>query len=1427
MGGLVIKKAFILARQIKEFESIYQRVRSVFFLATPHRGADMAQLLSRILSVAPGSRPFVLDLRRNSPVIQTINEEFPRYCQDLQLFSFFETQPMSYGVGKGLIVEKDLATLGYPNERAAYLDANHRGVARFSSQSDPSYITIRNALATTIEKFRDKETSPKRRLEYEQREVLDGFLGISDAPEDDLMGFDHLRFKGSCEWFLQKDSFRRWRDTAYSQLLWLRGKPAAGKSVLAGYVVRHLKDLGRDCSFYFFIHGDKGKSTINSFLRSMAWQMAAMHPDILHIINEIASNWKDGQLGKVDHNPIWRRLFLNGILKAKLNRTQYWVIDSLDECKHGSELLTFLTKVQEMWPLCILTTSRNDPEMLLTVQPMAEVVLERILEDDTRADISLFLDANSSSLPVHDELARQQMVQTILEKSAGCFLWVKLVLKELKQVHTSAEILQVLENVPCDMDKLYSRILESMSKASYGKALAKAILIWSVCSIRPLSTVELHHALEMDIKDTIDNVERSIATGCGHLVFVDAQSRVQLVHLTAREFLTRGAIQSEFAINKHTGHKRLAMTCLQYLSGNEMKGPRHRMLSVSNAVIKRSPFADYACNSLFQHLIFVSSTDDEILISLAKFLNSPNVLSWIEYLAQNSDLPRLIQAGKSIRDLLQRRSQHMSPFGKEVSTLNHWSDDLVRLVTKFGKQLLYCPSSIFHLIPPFCPAESAIKQQFAHSTRGIAVLGLSNTTWDDCLSVISFARGQRISALACSDRHFVLGMSSGKILVYDDITCQELQVLEHKEPVIALLFSDMGKILASSGAKLVRIWDLTSGTQVWQFNIPYMCMCLAFADQDRLLLGALKNNQLAFWDLDTGAVRHKSNWTEDLEGESGFTFRRPTMAAFSMQQNLLAIIYRGQDILLWDIERDDLHDMYEKNTGSRSGMGNMAAGSATVWSLVFSPAPDANSLAAAYSDGDLVLFDTYLGTVRETLLVNAQTLSCSPDGRTLATGDSSGMIQLFDFETLKFLYRINPDADAIGVRSLAFSADSHRLLDIRGPQCRIWDPLVLVRQETDDENTDTVSVSTAPQEINLDNPKNQVHITALSCHPAGEVIFCGREDASVYLYETKSGRQCQLLFSHAAGVPIGSIHIDYESNFLSCVDSSSRVTSRKIIRQGEAWKTFEPVLDNRAGAAVNQILSNGDHTRLLVSSTHEDALWCIEPYRSVLIKSIAWEERKGYKWASHPTKPEHLILITGSEATLYNWQTLDNLTGANPGILIETKFPDLNIRTVMSLPNCGLFATIAVEPERGRSQSKFQIWETRDFILESERASPIPGYEYLSNEVECLIGPYGQRLVFLHSSGWICSVDLENPGYDGFVRHFFIPVDWLSVTGDLMIELTRNGDIVFVKRDELAVIKRGLEVTEKGTFNARRRTPGPGKSGAQRPPLLKPPWRSH
>lgn len=1389
MGGLVIKKAFILARQIAEFESIARRVRAIFFLATPHRGADIATLLTKMLYVSSGPRPFVQDLHRNSLATQSINDEFPQHCQDLQLYSFYETLPTNYGIGKGIIVDKDLAVLGYPNERTSYLNANHREVCKYANQTDPNYLTIRNALASTIGNFRDLHVPSKRDLDYDEQRALDGFLGISDAPEDDFMGVDSLRMRGSCEWLMEKKSFLMWRDSTSSQIYWISAKPATGKSVLSGYVIKHLKEFNLDCIYYFFAYGDNVKSTISSFLRSMAWQMASMHPEILQVVLNISE--KDGQLCKMDYRTIWRKLYLDGILKVKLDRTQYWVIDALDECKANNEIVPLLLKITEMGHIRILVTSRNRFESHRQMgHSKTKVISEEILVEDTKSDILLYLEANMEYLPLVDEEARQNMVSTILRKSAGCFLWVSLVLQELRQVHMSAEVRQVLEDVPSDMDELYSRILDSMSRAPYGKVLAKAILTWTVCSARPLTTDELYHALQIDIKDTIDSVEKSIIASCGQLVYVDAQSRVQMVHQTARDFLLRPNGISEFAIDRKLGHKRLAMTCLQYLNGNEMKGPRHRKLSLSNVVQERCSFVAYACNSLFEHITHVSSTDDDLLTALAKFLSSSNVLSWIEYLAQSSDLNRLIQTGKAFKHFLQRRSKHMSPFGREVAILDSWATDLVRLVTKFGKNLSSYPSSIFHLIPPFCPSDTAPKRQFASSTRGIGVVGLSNTTWDDCLSTIVHQH-QQLSALTCSSKHFAIGMSSGNVIVYHEMTCQEAQVLQHGEPVKVLKFAETGQILASSGTKLVCLWDTFSWQELWKFSITSLCMSMAFTDSDRLLLGALKNNELMIWDLTSGALRDSADWTQDLEGQRAHAFRRPTAAEFCMDQSLLAVIYRGQDILLWDLERDAMYATFAKETPDGEKLTNT-----TVTSLAFSNAPDANLLAVAYWDGDLLLFDTSDGSIKERTLANAQILVSSPNGRTLATGGSAGTIQLFDFETLKLLYRIS--SDDYGIKSLAFSGDSHRLLDIRGSQCRVWDPMALARQDADEETSDTVSVSTTPQEIKLNNPEDVILITALASHESGEIFFCGKEDGSVWVYESRSGRQTERLFGHAEGVSI--VSLCYENKFLSSTDSSSRVMTHRLLRQEKSWEAGEPIFDHRAGTAVGQLLSNKGHTRMLICTATTDTLCSITSEGCGILEVIPRKEQGPYRWANHPTNSDHLILMLNNVAHLHTWKTLERITDEQ-GILLEgSKIPTSAIRSITACFNGAVLAITFAESSPGHSKSKLLLFCTADFTPHSKRAASIPKYQYLADHVEFLIGAHGQRLVFLHSSGWVCSAEAETLK-DHLVRHFFIPADWLSNSG-LMIEVTRNGDIIFVKRNEVAVIKRGLENSERGLDNS-------------------------
>lgn len=96
MGGLVVKNAFIIGREHPEFQSTVQRICAIFFLATPHHGAAIAQTLDRLINLVSksGSRPFVSDLLPHSQFLQDINEEFPRFSEKLHLVSFHESLPM-------------------------------------------------------------------------------------------------------------------------------------------------------------------------------------------------------------------------------------------------------------------------------------------------------------------------------------------------------------------------------------------------------------------------------------------------------------------------------------------------------------------------------------------------------------------------------------------------------------------------------------------------------------------------------------------------------------------------------------------------------------------------------------------------------------------------------------------------------------------------------------------------------------------------------------------------------------------------------------------------------------------------------------------------------------------------------------------------------------------------------------------------------------------------------------------------------------------------------------------------------------------------------------------------------------------------------------------------------------------------------------
>ncbi len=803
---------------------------------------------------------------------------------------------------------------------------------------------------------------------------------------------------------------------------------------MAAHVVRNLENSNTHCSYYFFKHNDTAKASLSGCLRSLAYQMALVHPIIRQRLLAIM---EDGvRLDKDNELTVWRKVFLSGIFEVCLDRPHFWVIDALDECNSQNNLLAMLKKVSAGFPLRIFMTSRRTVDMDRSLSQVRNLIhADEMTVKDTHDDIKLYLQVNMRNLMLQNQALCRKLTEIILRKSRGSFLWVVLVLQEMQSAFSEADIQQVLEEVPQGMDALYNRALRLMSQTNRGKHLIKAILLWTVCATRPLTLQELEDALKLDTGERVLALEKFIGSTCGHIVYVDRHDRVSLIHETARTFLLQQDLESEFAVNQFTGHGRIADVCLRYLTSDEMRPPRSQKLMhmYHMKTAKRSPLADYACRYFSQHLRRSHSENVERFISLSNFLEG-NVCSWIEHMARTGNIQYLVPTAKDLQGFLQARAKYHSPLGKDVQRVGSWQSDLIRLAAQFGRHLTESPSAIFWLIPPLCPPMTAIGIQFGSTSQGLVVRGLSSMIWSDRTSCIHY-RDRQTRAIACADTKFAIALSDKSIKFYSSSTCQELQQLKGLQPAKHLVFSSSGKLIAASSVHYVTMFDVSKGEKLWETRLPQECLTLMFTDQDKFIWLVTKGGILLSLSVSDGAILSFIALNDPSDDDAGAGFRRTfTSAALSLELSMVAAVQRGRPISLYDLENGTFLGLCERETDTELDRADFAL--LWVHDFVFNPNPATTLLAALYHDGNLVLFDPCELAVKARVEADAQILACSPDGRALATGSATGNIQIFDFECLNLMYRVV--ASDHSIRSLAFSCDSLRFLDIRGSQCNIW-----------------------------------------------------------------------------------------------------------------------------------------------------------------------------------------------------------------------------------------------------------------------------------------------------------------------------------------------------------------------------------------------------
>jgi WD40 repeat protein len=1245
-----------------------------------------------------------------------------------------------------------------------------------------------------------------------QLKYLKEYLGIFESLEDDLILVEDARMPGTCEWLESRISYVEWStfEPGTPHILWVNGKPAAGKSVLAGYIINKLRRKG-NCSFYFFKYGDKSKSRLDNCLRSLAFQMACTDYHVQQTLLEMYKN--DIKLDSNDERITWRKLFLSGIFQANLKR-HYWVIDALDESENITSFFdTVLAKLDWSMPLRILVTSRESPEIGKHLSGLGSHVFqsERITTADTIIDIKLLVEAKARSLLVKDDNDRAVLMDKILKKSQGSFLWTVLVLSELSNSYTELEINKVLEDVPPDMELLYKRSLDLMSQATRGKQLGSAILIWATCATKPLKMNELVYALKLDIGDSFPKLQEIIGAVCGQLVTVDKFGSVQLIHETVREFLLRGDLASEFAISRVLAHTRIARVCLKYLTGEEMNPPRTNRRNTDVSVgERRAGFSTYACAAFSYHLSKADPLANDVFLLLNKFLRS-NVLSWIEVIARSKDLALLIRTAKYLKVYLNSCTVQRSPLGGEMQIIRGWATDLVRIAAKFADALILSPSSIYSLILPFCPKESTIYKT-ARPGRKLSVVGLSNTEWDDRLTSIEFRQVQA-TAICYGDEFFAVGLSTGRVAVYHATSYQEYRSLDHGEAVKFLQIGRKPELIASCGLKAIHLWEIRSGQLVHTFQTPQRSVGLTF-DRDLLIVACAKN-YLTSWDLSNDGARRPDKPWNDSEDTNVKTRRAPSAISISVGHQMLAVAYAGKPITLWDLRENT----YYGNCGKKLLDGETSTHLVTA--LIFNPNAAIERLVASYLDGDLVLLDPFSDQVLVSFRADCHTLATSPDGRLVAGSAGSGTIQIYEFDTLTMLYRVQ--SSSYYIKQLAFSKDSLHFADIRGSQCNIWEPMALLRNSISDDNSENTSTSVA-EEVAMDS---KARISAMVADPTEGVVFCSKDDGSVCIYDLKSGAHLRTLYSHKSAVSL--LTWWPQRNVIMSVDISNRISAWSLKKSPRGELLVEEVLFQSrldCGKAITQVLPSAAVGKLILSTRETDHLWTISGHEDDVRMH---KERPGIrKWFQHQESSHHIISIDGTTARIYTWSDWSEVASVKLNIDITGRqiknvipYVSQNGQRILielseldgSANTCGLYLLNGLQYATDTIRSNEVDYEKADVSLDVGTASKsrerIQEGEILTHlidkrlsslehNVAHIVGlDVSNRIVFLDNYSWVCSVDLEesedSPGL--YLRHFFVPYDWFSGTRNVVALVTRR-DVLIARNSDVAIVRPGLEYTQ-------------------------------
>ena len=443
---------------------------------------------------------------------------------------------------------------------------------RLAREAEHSRKTLDNLL-TKVEELvgvaqdqRDIAQKMERRMsDAETRACLEA-LQASD-PRDDKDRIESAKgglLKSSYNWVLSHDNFQQWRDGSDGPLLWIRGDPGKGKTMLLCGIIDELKATAptANISFFFCQATDARINTATAVLRGLVYMLVSQQPEL---VSHLRESYDGFGKQRFEGPNSWVALskILTSMLDDSCLRSTYVVIDALDECTQDLGLLLDFVALRSSasssavkW----LVSSRNWPSIEKELDIATQKVNLRLELNESsisdavttyvRSKVEVLAKRNRYSDDTRDAVERH-----LSANAHGTFLWVALVCQELVTT-PKWKVPNKLAAFPPGLDALYRQMMDQIC-SSDDAPLCKSILAVVSAVHRPITLDELAALVEeLDDANLSGDYEAlaEMVGLCGSFLTL-REHTISFVHQSSKDFLLKQAHDKIFSTRIEDTHR--------------------------------------------------------------------------------------------------------------------------------------------------------------------------------------------------------------------------------------------------------------------------------------------------------------------------------------------------------------------------------------------------------------------------------------------------------------------------------------------------------------------------------------------------------------------------------------------------------------------------------------------------------------------------------------------------------------------------------------------------------------------------------------------------------------------------------------------------------------------------------------------------------